>query len=209
MWQALSARPAIAEKFRVAIGHADVAWFAFSPSDRVWVFAYSRKASRNSELLEHLARAGVREVVYVSSASTIVLQQTRCYEYPRVKHAAEVEAQRRLDARVLTLGLVYDAIDELPAGCTAATSQAQIAEFLLAPNWSDDGDARVRLFALVDRPFRSSTERLLYRWYGRAMTAASAYPCVLRPLDFLLRAFGMRWYGYLFLSNRLWMSTML
>src|SRR5262245_38525884 len=107
IWQEAVRDPNVAARFTVAISHVDVAGFAFSPADRVWVFAYSRVPAENLRLLAALEAAAVREVVYVSSASTIVLKVTRCYEYPRVKHLAEQEAQRRVAARILTIGLVY------------------------------------------------------------------------------------------------------
>jgi hypothetical protein len=65
----------------------------------------------------------------------------------------------------------------------------------------------MRLFEMIDRPFGSGAERALYRAYGSLQWRVRRWPCVLRPLDFTLRALGIRWYGYVNLSNRLWSST--
>jgi len=204
VWRAAASNPSVASRFRVQIGHAELPQFGFTHDDRVWVFAYSLLPSENSRLLATLKAAAVREVVYVSSASTIVVRVTRCYQYPLVKQHAEDEARRLLSARILTLGIVYQNLAELPAGDMVATSQATLQEFLLAPHWPDDGATTMRLFEIVRRPFRAGGEALLQRSYARVQWLVRRWPCVLRPLDYLLRACGFRWYGYVCLSNRLW-----
>ncbi|HEY8509888.1 MAG TPA: hypothetical protein VIL32_16105 [Steroidobacteraceae bacterium] len=206
VWRALATRGRLADRFAIAIGHADLEGFAFTPADRVWVFAYSRDPQDNTRLLQTLARYPLREVVYVSSASTIVTRYTRCYGYPRVKQLAEREAQQLLNARILTLGIVYDSLQELPPGCSAATSLSSIEEFLLAPHWPQDAGTRMNLFELTSRPFVRRWEAALHRIYGAVQWQLRRWPCLLRPVDCVLRALGMRWYGYIHLSNRLWIS---
>ncbi|HEY7639566.1 MAG TPA: hypothetical protein VH814_07565 [Steroidobacteraceae bacterium] len=207
LWRALARSPRLVQRFRIAIGHRDLPRFEFRREDRVWVFAYSRRQSENSAVLERLQRAAVSEVVYVSSATTIVTRLTRCYRYPRVKQLAEQEARQRLGARILSLGIVYESAAELPGGSNAATALASIEEFMLAPHWpSDDGNA-MHLFEIVQQPFASQREARLQRLYDAIQWRVRRYPCALRPLDLLLRSLGIRWYGYVQLSNRLWSST--
>jgi hypothetical protein len=205
VWQALERTSLVRTVPVVAIGHREVAPFRFQPDDRVWILSYSRVSSENAALIDCIARAGVAEVVYVTSASTNVLARTRCYEYPRVKHAA-AEHARRAGARVAAIGVVYDAVEELPAGCTAATSIRELAEFIADPVFPADGGTAL-VFRGVDRPFRHAAERRVFAAYGVAIGLAGKFPCVLRPFDVLLRAANMRWYGYLYLSNRLWFTT--
>lgn len=207
VWRRLATNPALAARVSAAIGHRELAGFVFTPADRVWVLAYSRLPAENSAMLARLREAGVREIVYVSSASTIVSQRTRCYEYPRVKQQAEDETLALPNAKVLTIGLMHEHTAELPGGANVATRYDDLAAFMLKPVWPDDGGRRKRLFRIQERPFGSSLERLLARAYGIALDACGAHPCLLRPLDLLLRLLGMRWYGYTFLSNRLWTST--
>ncbi len=206
VWKASAADPRIAARFGLAIGHAQLGQFAFTPADRVWVFSYSRNPAENSQMFSILAAAGVREVVYVATASAIVSCCTDCYEYPRVKRLAELEARQRLAARVLTLGVVYNRLEELPAGLTMATSQASINEFLLDPQWLD-GEHDRRLFVPVNEPFATRPEAWAHRIYGALIWRLRRWPCALRPLDLLLRLAGFRWYGYVYLSNLLWNST--
>lgn len=208
VWQAVSREPGIAQRFASAIGHRDLDAFQFTDSDRVWVLSYSRDPVENEALIARLGRAGVAEIIYVSSSSTVVAQRTRCYEYPRVKLMAEEAALRWPQARVLTIGLMYRHQDELPAGENIATSYAELAQFMLAPRWSDDGSRRTLLMRRVAQPFRRPFEAGLFRAYGALIGASGSHPCLLRPIDFALRGFGMRWYGYTHLSNRLWISTM-
>lgn len=211
IWQAIARQPGVAERFQHAVGHAGLDSFAFTPEDRVWVFAYSRVPAENSAMLRRLKEAGVAEVVYISSSSTIIAPLTDCYEYPRAKKQAEDEAMALPQARVLTLGLVVEREDELPAGRNAAISIAEIARFMLNPTWPVAEGRRAHLLRTVQRPFRGplggAVERALYSLYGAMMSMAGRHPCLLRPVDLVLRVLGMRWYGYTFLSNRLWTQS--
>lgn len=207
VWQALSRREELAPRQAIAIGHAELPGFAFNSGDRVWLLSYSHRPPENRAMLESIARARVAELVYVSSSATIVDAVTRCYEYPRVKREAEQAALALPATRVLTIGMVYEDLAELPGGSCAATSLAELAAFVATPDWPDAAGRRKLLLRIVRRPFRHGLERGAYAAYGRLMEWAGAFPCVLRPLDLLLRALGARWYGYTFLSNRLWSST--
>lgn len=206
VWQALADRPGLQQL--TAIGHADLAGFAFTASDRVWVLSYSRDPQQNAAMLERLRAAGVHEIVYVSSSSTVVNELSRCYEYPRVKWQAEMQALALPQARVLTIGLMHESIDELPAGPSVATSFGELAAFIRQPTWPEGAGRRKSLLRVVERPFSGSFERRLHRAYGRVLGWLGPRPCLLRPVDLLLRSCGLRWYGYTYLSNRLWMSKM-
>ena len=209
VWLALSKVPAISKHFRYAIGHRDLGRFEFTPADRVWVFSYSRSPAENHAIFQRLGAAGVAEVIYISSSSTIIDAQTRCYEYPRVKRLAESSALDLPQARLLVVGMVYERAEELPAGDNIATSHAEFAAFMLAPDWPTCNARQRQLFNVVSRPFGGRSEQLLYRIYGRLINLAGPYPCLLRPIDLLLRQLKMHWYGYVFLSNQRWISTTL
>jgi hypothetical protein len=203
VWQNLSDDPRLAGC--LAIGHAEVAGFAFHPSDRVWILSFSRDMDDNQRLFETLSAAGAKDCIYVSTATANVDAVTRCYEYPRVKRASEALSQSLLGARVVLIGVVYQDLADLPAGITMATNLDQLAEAIANLAWS--GTGHVNLFAPVQRPFTSGAERLAFVVYGIMQRLAAAWPCLLRPLDIILRALGWRWYGYLYLSNRLWLTT--
>lgn len=206
VWKASARNPDVVRRFSVALSHSDVGNFNFGRGDRVWIFAYSKEADGNSRLLSRLEAAGVQNVVYVSTATTNVTRLTNCYAYPRVKQQAELEARRRFNAKILRLGLVVGALSEVPAGWHAVTFQERLDRFLLEPQWgSEDND--VHLFEFIAVPFARGWERLIYRLYDSIQWALRRYPCVLRPFDFFLRAIGIRWYGYVNLSNRLWSTT--
>jgi hypothetical protein len=206
VWQSLAAR--LADAAFTAIGHREVDGFAFTSDDRVWIFSFGRAADENAALLRRVAQAGVEQIIYVSSSSTIVADVTSCYEYPRIKHLAELEALQFPMGKVLTLGLVYEHVDELPGGLNAATSHAELARFMMAPEWPEQGGRGKRLFGPVERSFRNGFDRWAFAQYGQLMRLAGRFPCLLRPADVALRALGARWYGYTYLSNRLWSSKL-
>ena len=207
VWRQLAKDIRVAGCISHAISHGDLADFGFTPNDRLWVFSYSRREEENRAMLARLQNAGVAEIVYVSSSSTVVANVTSCYEYPRVKLQAESLVEAMPEGRILTIGLVYDGEHELPAGKCVATSICELADFMLGANWPDNNSVRKNLLRVVNIPFSSRIEELLYRWYGVLIEAAGRFPCLLRPLDLVLRGFGMRWYGYVYLSNRAWIST--
>lgn len=207
VWQALG--PLLAHRGDAvrAISHREVADFAFGPQDRVWVLAYARRAAANTQLIQALARPPVRTLVYVSSSSTIVSRVTSCYAYPHLKALAERDALAVPAGKVLTLGMMYADPAELPAGACIATSYRDLAAFVTEPEWPDDGGRRKHLFGVVTRPFSGALQRRAQALYGGLLQACGRRPCLLRPLDLVLRTLGVRWYGYVNLSNRLWIST--
>ncbi len=206
VWNRLKSDARLSQNSIVAISHSELSAFRFEPSDQVWVFSYSRNGAENLALLSILKNAAVERIVYISSSSVRVMTHTDCYEYPRVKQSAELAALAIPNARVLTLGLVYGEESELPGGTHIGTSLTDIVSFFNHPVWPAQ-EKSVRLFKMVTRPFGSRAEKFAYQLYGWALQGLGRYPCILRPVDLLLRALGVRWYGYTYLSTRLWTST--
>jgi hypothetical protein len=207
VWLRLQQYAGVSECVTSAISHSEIVSFRFLPGDRVWVFSYSRVPADNLQLLAALHQAGVFEIVYVTSSSTIISSITSCYEYPRVKQQAEHYALSLPNTRVLTIGLMYDELAELPSGDNVATSFADLATFIQAPDWPDGDGRRKHLLRVVKKPFGSRFEQAAYRGYGVGLRLSGSKPCLLRPLDLLLRTVGWRWYGYVYLGNQLWIST--
>lgn len=205
IWSVLVRLGLLDVKIFQAIGHQELSEFQFVPQDTVWIFSYSRNPEENEAILQHLARLKVAVVVYVTSASTNVTCITDCYEYPWVKSQAYLAAIKICKANVLSIGLFYTHETELPCGTTAATSAQELAEFMSAPSWDHQAEF-TRLFSPVTRPFQNQLEERLYASYGKLQKLCGSYPCLMRPFDFALRMMNMRWYGYLYLSNKLWFT---
>jgi hypothetical protein len=205
VWQSLKKSHFLVSTPILAIGHAELTTFRFLSGDNVLVFSYSRSAKENFLLLEHLSKQNKVSVFYISSASTNVTSVTRCYNYPRVKQQALEDAISICNAKIINIGWFYNVVEELPSGLTVATSVDEIA--MLIQEGMPSSDRFLNLFHLVERPFRSGFEKKLYSLYGVLMKGCGRYPCLLRPIDLILRILGMRWYGYLYLSNRLWSTT--
>jgi hypothetical protein len=103
---------------------------------------------------------------------------------------------------VVRIGLIHDDLDELSAGISAATQLGDLIAAMLAPDGLPDREgAAVPLYRLVERPFSNLREQAAYRAYGALIRLCGRRPCVLRPIDLLLRLIGWRWYGYFRLSN--------
>ncbi|MCY0093045.1 hypothetical protein [Hoeflea ulvae] len=201
IWKALAPRKMACV---TAIGHADIGDFEFRPDDTVWIFSFSRDDAENRHLFERLSQACKGSFVYVSTATANVVDHTRCYTYPTVKRTAEDLARQILGARIVRIGLVHASVEDLPAGTCAATSFDDIANALQGADLPAPGAGDiVRLYRLETRPFRSALERTAYSAYSALLMKLSSWPCLLRPLDVLLRAMNWKWYGYLRLSSAL------
>lgn len=208
LWQKLSQRDDVKGADFVALGHSELSAFEFRRDDRVWLFSYSKREDENNRMIDFLISARVSSIVYLGSSSSIVVEVTNCYQYPRVKADAESRVLESPIGFSVVLGMVVHCDDELPGGTSVVTTIDELAEFLLSPTWPSDESHRRLLFRQVVRPFSSMTERKLYSAYGHMMAKVGAFPCVLRPIDFLLRSLNFRWYGYTYLGNRLWKSSM-
>lgn len=206
IWSVLSQSKLIDTQVYQAIGHRELCDFQFSSKDTVWILSYSRNPTENEAILQHLKEAAVAEVCYITSASTNVVSITECYEYPRVKRLAHQSAIATCQAKVLSIGLFYTEENELPCGTTAATSAQELANFIKSPIWDPQAEV-TRLFRPISRPFKSGLEKSLYISYGILQKMCGPYPCLMRPFDLILRTLNMRWYGYIYLSNRLWFMT--
>jgi len=201
IWKALALRNMASV---TAIGHADIGDFGFRQGDTVWILSFSRDDAQNRHLFEQLSQACKGSFVYVSTATANVADHTRCYTYPTVKRTAEHLARQILGARIVRIGLVNASVEDLPAGTCAATAFDDIADVLQGAKLPPPGAGDiVRLYRLETRPFRSALERAAYSAYSALLMKLSSWPCLLRPLDVLLRAMNWKWYGYLRLSSAL------
>lgn len=205
LWRAVEALDVTPQQPYVALGHGDLTSASFGPSDVIWILSYAASEAQNCQLMSRLKSCGAERVVYVSTATAPVAEMTRCYGYPKIKLFCERSARLLLNAQICRIGLVYRDPDELPSGISAATSYAAFvaameqSRLCVAP----EGDEIWHLYELVTRPFATAGERLLFQGYGRLMELAKSSPCILRPIDFALRLLGFRWYGYVYLGNKL------
>ena len=203
VWHRLRERPSLQWVNRLAIGHSEIGDTSFMATDVVWILAYSRRASENRAMFELLSASNIGRCIYVSTATANVVDITSCYNYPSVKARAECDARELLNAQVVRIGLVYHQPSELPPGNNAATSLDELSE-AIAGTLGSHAPPRTNLFRSVTRPFPSLRDRALFEAYGRLIRRFRRRPCLLRPVDIILRAAGIRWYGYLYLSNWLW-----
>jgi hypothetical protein len=209
LWSRIADRVLTQHPDSLAVGHRDVAaGLQLSADDCVWIFSYAPDADANRQLFERLKRLGAGHYVYLSTATANIAADTSCYRYPRVKREAERDAAQTLDAAIVRIGLIYDDPAELPAGTSAATRLDDLIAAMVQPDCPpQEGGRVVPLYRLVERPFGSSIERAAFAAYGALLRLSGPYPCLLRPIDLLLRSIGWRWYGYLRLSNERCLST--
>ncbi|MGL4813567.1 MAG: hypothetical protein ACRCXM_17495 [Beijerinckiaceae bacterium] len=208
VWQRLAGQLTLPPTSILAISHTELDSYKAGVGDIVWIFSYAREPETNRTLLEALRRAGVRQTIYLSTATAIVADETGCYTYPRVKRQAERDAIAMLGAKICRIGVMYQAEDELPSGSTAATSYGELGAAMLdSARPTANSPEHHDLWRIVYQPFSNRAEENLYRVYGVALRAVRAFPCLLRPFDLALRLMGFRWYGYVYLGTQLCMQT--
>jgi hypothetical protein len=196
----------LVDTMTLELSHNEVERASIDPDDVVWILAYGRHDKENERLFTALSSHGVRNMVYISSATAPVGAKYPCYSYPRSKLRAERLAVDMLSAHVVRLGIVYENEEELPGGRSLATKISSIADAMRVSLRVGPHAVPPELFELHVRPFGSRIERRLYDSYGRLICSLPT-PCLLRPLDLAFRIIGWRWYGYVYLSNREWPTT--
>lgn len=206
LWNNLSSDPSVVKRFDAVISHKDLAAHAFDPESEIWILSYSRQNQENQKLIDTIGLHHTGRVFYFSTAAANVCQITNCYQYPRVKYAAAAYAAAHLKSvTIVHLGFVYGDPEELPSGHTAAISREDLAQFFREGIRGQHDN--VHLFKMVDKLHGSNIEKALHRLYDFLQKRCGRFPCALRPLDLIVRAFGWKWYGYANLSNRLWSLT--
>lgn len=208
LWSRIGDRVRSRHLNTLAVGHRDLASVRLNASDRIWIFSYAQDVNENAALFDVIAAQGGSNCYYLSSATANIADNVRCYRYPLVKRAGELDAELRLGAIPVRIGLIHDNTNELPAGNSAVTQLDLLIEAMI----SDDVDfarcgSLIQLYTLESKLFSSAMERFAYIWYGKLLRACGSYPCVLRPLDVVLKLFGWRWYGYFRMSNDICFST--
>lgn len=207
LWSRIADRILAQRPDSVAIGHRDIDGLRLSAGDRIWIFSYAPDEDANRRLFDRVKALGAGLHVYLSSATANIADEVHCFRYPRVKAVGERDAARILDATPVRIGLIHDDPAELPAGTSAATLLDDLIAAMLAPDLPDRAGGAIPLYRLVERPFPSALERAAYRSYGTLLRICGRHPCVLRPIDLLLRSVGWRWYGYFRLSNMQCLTT--
>ncbi|RYY22807.1 MAG: hypothetical protein EOP62_22170 [Sphingomonadales bacterium] len=208
LWSRIADRILAQRPDSLAIGHRDIDGLRLSAGDRIWIFSYAPDEDANRWLFDRVKALGAGRHVYLSSATANIADEIHCYRYPRVKAVGERDAARILDATPVRIGLIHDDPAELPAGTSAATRLDDLVAAMLAPDdLPDRAGGAVPLYRLVERPFASALEHAAYRSYDTLLRLCGRHPCLLRPIDLLLRSVGWRWYGYFRLSNTRCLTT--
>jgi hypothetical protein len=206
LWRAMADRTDIQPLGITALGHGDLDRQTTLNGARVWVFSYSRMPAENAAMFQRLKILQASEVVYISTATANVAALTKCYSYPTVKALAEQQVVSILGAKIVRIGVVHSDEATLPAGTTAVTPLDELCALMSDPK-PLNATGPLNLFRLKNKPFTSTLEAAVFKIYGALIRICAPWPCLLRPLDVLCRAVGWNWYGYLYLSNRLWISN--
>jgi hypothetical protein len=191
----------------VAIGHRDIRQFSFASTDEVWIGSYAPDILGNETLFNELAKKSFGRCFYISTATANIAEHTNCYRYPHVKSKSEFIAKQVLGAQIVRIGLIYNDPSELPSGINAATKISDLVDRMILEKEELIVKIDENQYKLVKRSFSSIFEKSAYNIYGKIIDHTGRYPCVLRPIDWLLGVIGWRWYGYLYLSNKKCMST--
>lgn len=208
LWSRIADRILARQPGSLAIGHRDIGSSQLTADDCVWIFSYAPDEDENRRLLERVKALGAGRHIYLSSATANIADQTHCYRYPRVKAEGERDAARILGAVSVRIGLIHDDPTELPAGVSAATKLDDLIAAMFAPDSTLVRQVgAVPLYRLIERPFAGAFEQAVYRTYGVLLRLCGRCPCLLRPIDLLLRSIGWRWYGYFRLSNERCITT--
>lgn len=185
------------------LGHQDISDVTFQQNDVLFIFSYSLNRQVNADFLTSIHKRGGKNIVLMSSVASKVATLTQCYNYPTIKYMSEELVLEKLGGVVIQLGSVVEDSRELPSGTNYCTTLDELADFI--NQYQPSPSRAIRLFSVIDIPFKSQLDAFLYRSYQVLINRLNRYPCLLRPVDLLLKLSGYRWYGYTALLKKVWM----
>jgi hypothetical protein len=176
------------------VSHQDINSFSLNGRYlRAIVFSHSKIVHNNIELLNNLTRYA-DDIVYISTTSTDYAKAGFDYAYPKTK--LEIETYIKTSdlfksVVILYLGIVIKNFEDWSfAGTYKITEYDQILKIF--QNLPTSGE--IECFKLARIEPKNKTELLLYKIYS-SLYGIHTWR-LLRPLDFILKIFGYRWYGY-------------
>ena len=180
----------------IAISASDLESYSFNENDSLIILSYGKSKKSIDLLAYNLSSLNVKFFLLISTCTTVVLEKTKCYAYPAIKQYQErLFVQKLKNVSILSVGTIVDekADKEHHGTCiTKATVFFKICEDIIRSTQSKK--------YLVEYEFskfsnESSVEYKIFRAYKSLITLLPL-PCLLRPLDILLKYFGCKWYGY-------------
>ena len=182
--------------FDFAISHNEIASFHFLPNDFIFVLSYPRSISGIKKMVILMKQLKNNKILLLSTCSAILNNITSCYYYPKIKFLQEKYFSKTFHNLIIfRVGTVIRKNDyDNYYGLCVINDKVffrMIREFIKR----NPKEQLVTRFDILD--FKGSFfESHLYDIYCRLIFSLIPFPCILRPLDVILRLFNIRWYGY-------------
>lgn len=189
------------EIFDLAISHKDISSFNFQPNDFILFLSYPRSLSALNKLTSLLTMIKKNKVVLLSTCSIVVNHLTNCYSYPKIKLLQEKYFSKTLHNLIIfRVGTIISKKDYVSYYGTCILSDKVFFKTISDFINNKLNDQLVTKFDVLD--FKGSLfESFIYKSYCCLIRISIPFPCILRPLDFIVKLFGKPWYGYVALTK--------
>jgi hypothetical protein len=184
------------ERFDFFLSHTDIERFKFESNDCVLLLSYPNSKPQLDIMKNSLLKLTHSKVIILSTCAVIVSKLTNCYFYPKIKLL-----QEKYVAEVLNNFLIYRVgtiVRERDYNKYIGTCVLDSKVFFNELDSFIKFDFEHRIITSVKTlDFEGGTiEKFIYKNYCFLISTLSFCPCILRPLDLILRIFGRSWYGY-------------
>jgi hypothetical protein len=184
-----------------AISHNDVHNFKFSKSDVLIILSYSFNTNLQRYFIGLLKKTSVNQIIVFSTVACLVSEKIKCYAYPDLKLQSEKNFRRSIPRTVIfRFGTIIDGQSRYVYRGTYVTEISDVVNGVKSAIKLHLKSKVISIYNFCEFNNKNCFEYLLYQYYYKVISRMS-YPCLLRPLDLILRiVFGYKWYGYGVLS---------
>jgi hypothetical protein len=180
-----------------SISHKEIHTFLFRENDIVIVLSYGKNKQKNKEFYKNLSKINVGLFIILSTTSSYLANKIKCYEYPSNKLYIENLAIKLLKRHVvIRAGVIVNRRMSEEFQGLIQTPISKLIKTLKELKNIRPVKILINLGQFKDFKNKNSIEYYFYLKY-KLLIHNLKYPCIIRPLDLILKVFfSYKWYGY-------------
>jgi len=191
------------EIFDLAISHKDLHNFVIKKTDIYFILSYGQSEKEMSQLLSEVIKIKQNNVILLSTTAIIVSKYSKCYAYPKLKMMQENFFSAKMSNFIIyRVGTVLRKNNLYHNRGTCVLNSDLFFRTLKKLLSGEFVCQVVEEYEFV-RIEKNTLESIIYFIYTVTIRLFYKFPCVLRPIDLILKILNYRWYGYGALSLKL------
>lgn len=189
--------------FDLAISHKDLQNFGTKKTDIYFILSYGQSEKEMSQLLNEIKKIKHNNVILLSTSAVIVSKYSQCYSYPRLKMMQENFFIKKMSNFIIyRVGTVLRKNNLYQNRGTCVLNSNLFFKTLKKLLSGEFVSQVVQEYEFVEIK-KNTFESIIYLIYTVTIRLFYRFPCVLRPIDLMLKILNYPWYGYGTLSLKL------